>query len=226
VALGCATLTRSHLLLAGLWPAVLLLVKLRDERRTVGKGSLGLPILARVAALAAPVALSVGLVLAFNLVRFGNPLETGLRYQQMDDLFRANFDRWGAFDLHYLSTNLFYQFIFYPFPLSPESLMGGSLFLLTPLLLAVFWAFKAPAARWSPWVLTVSIGLVAVPILLLMGTGWRQWGPRYTLDFTVPLILLAALGLRHWPPWVIKMAAGLSVAQYLVGTLYFGTQIP
>jgi len=226
LAIAGATMTRSHLVFAGLWPLIALFVRFRDERRDQARGSYVTALLARGAAIAAPVAAAVVLVLAFNHLRFGDAFETGIKYQQMDEVFRAEFDRFGAFSLHYLPTNLFYQYVYYPFPLSPKSMMGGSLFLLTPLFLAVFWAFKQPAPRWSPWVLAASCALVAVPILLLMGTGWRQWGPRYTIDFTVPLLLLTAHGLRHWPPWAIRAATGVSVVGYLIGTLYFGSRIP
>ena len=219
-AIGAATLSRSHAVFAGLWPALFLILRWLDERRRDGARWGWWPLLGRGALLAAPVLAAVGLFLLFNLVRFGDPLETGISHQRMDAFFRPDFERWGVFNLHYLPTNIFYQYVYYPFPLSPRSLMGGSLFLLTPVFAAAFWAFRRPPMRWSPWVLAACVALVATPIMLLMGTGWAQWGPRYTLDFTVPLLLLVAGGLGRWPIWVTRAALAVSVAHYVVGALF------
>jgi len=71
------------------------------------------------------------------------------------------------------------------------------------------------------WVLLGSIVLVAIPILLLLSTGWVQWGPRYTLDFTVPLLMLTALGLQHWSNRLLSYMTIISVGHYLVGGLLF-----
>jgi len=220
-AIGCATLTRSHTVFAGLWPALFLLLRWLAERRRAGARASWWPLAGRAAALAAPVLAAVGIFLLFNHARFGDMLETGISYQQMDEVFRADYERYGAFHPHYLATNLFYQYVYYPFPLSARSLLGGSLFLLTPAFAAALWAFRRPPARWSPWALAASIALVATPILLLMGTGWRQVGPRYTLDFTVPLLLLVAAGLARWPLWAIRAALAVAVAHYFAGALFF-----
>jgi hypothetical protein len=56
-----------------------------------------------------------------------------------------------------------------------------------------------------------------------MGTGWRQFGPRYTLDFTVPLLLLTAQGIRRWPLWVLGLHTLITVLHYLIGAFYLGT---
>jgi hypothetical protein len=54
-----------------------------------------------------------------------------------------------------------------------------------------------------------------------MGTGWVQFGPRYTLDFTVPLLLLTAIGLRRWPINVIMLLLLISIMHYILGTMHF-----
>lgn len=135
----------------------------------------------------------------------GSNLDTnpnGIAYHQMAGFFRANYDRYGYFNLHYVPINLYYQYIFYPLPLRVESAMGGSLFLLSPLFLGALAAFWKPRFRWAVWALLSSIIITNIPILLLMGTGWVQYGPRYTLDFTVPLLLLIALGIERWKNFV------------------------
>jgi len=121
--------------------------------------------------------------------------------------------------VHYLPLNFHYQYLFYPFPMSAESAMGGSLFLLTPLFFGALFAFRHRVDL-SRLVLAVSILLTATPILLLMGTGWVQFGPRYTLDFTVPLLMLTAFGIRGWPRWVVGLLVLVSVVHYVLGTLF------
>jgi hypothetical protein len=214
LAVGAALLTRNHLVLAGAWPAWYLL------RRDGGLGFRAL--LPRAAVGAAPVALAVALLGLYDLARFGSVLDNGLAYHQMSPLFAADYHRYGVFNLHYLPANLFYQYIAYPFPLRDTSFQGGSLFLLSPVFFAAGWGLMLGRRNWSAWVLLVAIVLTSLPILLLMGTGWVQFGPRYTLDFTVPLLLLTALGARRWPVWYLGLLTATSVATYLIGTLFFG----
>ena len=72
----------------------------------------------------------------------------------------------------------------------------------------------------SKLILATAILLTATPIFLLMGTGWVQFGPRYTLDFTLPLLMLTAIGIRKWPGWVITILVLVSIVHYIVGTLF------
>jgi hypothetical protein len=62
---------------------------------------------------------------------------------------------------------------------------------------------------------------VTITILLNIGTGWKTFGPRYTLDFTMPLLLLTAIGFRKWPKWLILLLITISIIQYIIGTLFF-----
>lgn len=211
-AIAAAFLTRNHMLFAGVWPAYYLLVQHRTLgwRRLVANSLVGI----------APAVAAIGFLGWYNWARFGNPMENGIRYQQMADIFVADFQRYGAFHIHYLPTNLFYQYIAYPLPLHDTTFYGGSLFLLTPVFSAAWVGIFAMRSRMSMWMLVVSILLVMIPILLLMGTGWVQFGPRYLLDFTVPLLLLTAAGLRRWPIHVIALLTLVSILQYMLGTYY------
>jgi hypothetical protein len=95
--------------------------------------------------------------------------------------------------------------------------MGGSLFLLSPVFFGAFWGLFRKDQRSSTLALVASIILVNIPILLLMGTGWVQFGPRYTLDFTIPLLLLTAQGIKHWPSRVLGLLTLISILQYFGG---------
>jgi len=96
--------------------------------------------------------------------------------------------------------------------------MGGSLFLLSPILFGAFWGVIKNSSRLSVLFLILSILITNIPIILNIGTGYSQVGPRYTLDFHIPLILLTAMGIRRWPIWLISLLAFISCAQYFVGT--------
>ncbi|MDQ5854044.1 MAG: hypothetical protein M3380_18645, partial [Chloroflexota bacterium] len=203
VALAGALLTRNHLLLVGLWPAIYLLQQHRTAgwRRLLGYTLAGLT----------PILLAVVCLALYNWRRFGSAFDLGLDYHRMHAMFVDDYRRYGAFHLHYVPTNLFYQYVAYPFPLREESYMGGSLFLLSPVFCAAGWAIVTGRPRWSTWTLLGTSLLVATPILLLMGTGWVQFGPRYTLDFTVPLLLLTAMGVQRWPMRALALLTALSV---------------
>lgn len=211
LAVSAAVATRNHLVFLGLWPAYYLLEKYRDRNRKWLASSVAIGL--------APLVATLASLAIYNFARFGSVTEMGLDLHQMAGAFSTEFQLYGAFDPHYLPLNFNYQYLFYPFPLSVESTMGGSLFLLTPLFFGALFAFRGRVGL-SKVVLAVSILLTAIPILLLMGTGWVQFGPRYTLDFMVPLLLLTALGIRDWPRWVVGPLVLVSVVHYVLGTLF------
>ncbi|MEN9934638.1 MAG: hypothetical protein RLZZ387_1217, partial [Chloroflexota bacterium] len=211
LAFAGALLTRTHMAATLVWPAVFLLY----THRGVGRSRL----VGLVALLGAMLALGVGLLAAYNWARFGNPLETGAAYHLMTESMRPDFERYGYFNLHFVPTNLLFQYVVYPFPLGPRTYMGGSLLLLSPLFFAAL-ARRWEMPRWSYLALIASVALTLPPILLLMNTGFAQFGPRYTLDFTVPLLLLTAAGARRWPLWLFAAAVAVSIAHYALGTLF------
>jgi hypothetical protein len=92
---------------------------------------------------------------------------------------------------------------------------------LSPLFFAVFPAILKSKPRCEMWGLLASILVAEIPIMLHMSTGWITFGPRYTLDFTVPLLLLTAKGMKKWKTWIVSLLVALSVAQYMIGTIAF-----
>jgi hypothetical protein len=217
VTLAATLLTRTHMIFAGVWPSAYLLYRYKSVRAIC---------LRNVVLLAGPVGLGCALLAAYNWFRFGNVLDSGLNYHLMANEFVNDFNRYGAFSLNYVPTNLFYQYLAYPFPPHARTFYGGSLFLLTPVFFAAFWAVKNRGkSRSSAWVLLASIVIVQVPILTLMGTGWVQFGPRYSIDFILPLLLLTAMGVEHWSPSILAILTIVSVLHYLLGTLYFGAYL-
>jgi hypothetical protein len=213
VALACATLTRNHLIFLGIWPAYYLF---QSNKSTNIKKMIPYFLVA-----ALPILTAIVLNGLYNYLRFGNILEYGLTYQNFGDFFQADFQKYGHFNIHYFSINFFYNFIFYPFPTSDTTLMGGSLFLLSPLFISSFWAIKDSNLRKSVIILWLTIIAVTIPILLNIGTGWKTFGPRYTLDFAMPFLMLTAIGMRTWPKWLRILLVMVSIVQYIIGTLFF-----
>jgi len=209
LALAGATLTRNNLIFTGIFPVVYLLRQQKSWNIRSLLHNLALGLL--------PLCLALAFYLFYNQVRFGNPLDIGVDYQNMADFFRADFEQYGLFNVHYIPINFYYQYIFYPFPLRSESLMGGSLFLLSPLFFSVFYSLWKPRSKFYVTALLASILITNIPIFLLIGTGWTQFGPRYTLDFTVPLLLLAAMGIEKWKVIISFIFAIISVFHYFVG---------
>ncbi len=100
--------------------------------------------------------------------------------------------------------------------------MGGSLFLLSPVFFAIFSSFGDKSRRVSHSMLVITMLVVYIPIVFLMGTGWSQFGPRYTLDFIVPLSLLTAAGLEKWRwKWFVLLTV-ISCLHYFLGTTGIG----
>jgi hypothetical protein len=209
LALSAAMLTRSNLIFTGIFPFLYILYQQKPWKR--------LAVLVKIALGILPLIITLTFYFFYNQIRFGDPFETGLTYHNMSAFFQSDYSRYGLFNIHYVPINLYYQYIFYPFPLRTESLMGGSLFLLSPLFLGLFNSFRKPRSKILVLALLASILFTNIPILFLMGTGWTQFGPRYTLDFTVPLLLLTALGIEKWKSQTLCFLTLASVVQYFIG---------
>jgi len=210
--IACAALTRNHLLFTGIWPAYHLIEKNWGNRPRL---------YLYVAAGLAPLFIIGASFLYYNYVRFGSPLELGIRYHEMDQSFVADYRKYGAFNIHYLPINFYYQYIFYPLPLRRNTWMGGSLFLLSPVFFYAFKGIYQGIRNPDVWLWIFSILATSIPILLLMGTGWVQYGPRYTFDFTIPLLLLTASGIQRGSTSTLAWLTVISILQYIPGIYLF-----
>jgi hypothetical protein len=217
--LAFAVGSRNSILLAGFWVVWQLWNRASD-------GSLRHRV-RDLATAAAPVSIAAALIGAYNYARFGDPMDVGVDYHLMGEFFRSNYEQYGTFSLHYLPANLYYNLVAFPYaalltePWTEEFFMGGSLFLLSPLFLLAFpglWILW----RQHGWALAVSIVLGLGPAMLLMGTGFVQFGPRYTLDITVPLLMATAIGASRAPTRLVAWLTLVSIALYLPGTALLG----
>lgn len=178
----------------------------------------------RLLAAGAPIAASVLALLAYNAARFGNALDMGYAYQLRSPFFDPLYQTYGPFNAVYMPINLFYNFIAIPHLalLGPQPQvnywMGGSLFLMSPTFLLAFVGI-ARAWRRCGAALATSVCLSAMPMLFLMGTGFTQYGPRYTLDFIAPLMVATAIGASPVSTRAIGILSTIGMAMYGPGFL-------
>jgi hypothetical protein len=91
---------------------------------------------------------------------------------------------------------------------------------MTPVYFAAFLALSAGKEnRLMIWGLWVTIAFIALPSLLVCGTGWSQIGPRYTLDYAPFFLILVAMGINRWSIQLILFLAGISTFHYLYALL-------
>lgn len=140
-------------------------------------------------------------LLIHNYIRFESLSEFGHTYLAGGGLQRVK--EHGLFNTHFLSRNLTAAFTLIPKfesvpPYITISKHGMSLLLTSP---ALFYAFRpmprvhAEDVLW--WrVLWVTIFVTALPGFFYQNTGYEQFGFRFSLDYTVYLILAIAVGRR------------------------------
>lgn len=211
LALAAVCLTRNITVLAGFFPVYYLF----KSHLHIKKKKLALYSLICIF----PIFLSVIFLGYYNWIRFGNPLESGLAYHLMSQTLSDDFQNYGLFNTHYVAKNFYYQYLAIPFRPREDLFFGSSLFLLSPLWIATFWSIPKKIYRIDVFGLFGSVLPVAIITLFFLGTGWIQFGPRFSLDFTVPLLLLTAIGIEKWKPKIALIVALISVVQNIAGII-------
>lgn len=166
-----------------------------------------------------------GFLLAQNYVRFGSLTEFGHTYLAAGGLQRIK--QHGLFDPVFLSKNLTAAFTLLPrivasWPYVLISKHGMSLFLTTPGFIYLFRPLPRRNAVEVFWhrVLWVTVLVTAVPHFFYQNTGYEQFGYRFSLDYTVYLILLLALGRRPID-LVFKLAICMGIGVNAFGVAVF-----
>jgi hypothetical protein len=150
-----------------------------------------------LALFALPLAAIFALRCALNYHRFGDPFEVGYRFLRIR--WSGRIDRWGLFNYHYLAKNLAVFLAALPW-LSAEapylriSRHGLALWVTTPNYLWVLWPKRVRVLMVS---LSAAALLTALVVLLYQNSGWIQFGYRFSLDYSVLLVALLALGGRR-----------------------------
>jgi hypothetical protein len=209
--LGLAFLARPTTVLAAIPLGLALAWKRRDRLRAF-------------VALGVPIALAVAVYGAFNWARFGSPLETGYAISRLSTPVLEARRAAGLFSIAQVPENLRLALLqgfglhnHFPFLIVDPT--GLSMLLVSPALLTASWAgSRSPLAR----LLWAAALLVAIPVFLYYGGGYRQYGFRYSLDFTPFLVALMALGSHRWVGVPEKALVAVSVASVTVGVIWGG----
>jgi hypothetical protein len=178
-----------------------------------------LPVAGRLLIAFAPAVL---FALWYNVVRFGDPLESGYGIAALPEFLEVR-RQMGLFSLAHLPTNLGYFLLLVgrpipEFPWFEPTGFGMSVLLTSPgLLLAV----RADWRRRETVVLGLTALLVLIPSLLYYGGGWWQFGFRYALDsFPFVMALCAMAAARHGVSRVWKAAILFGAAVNLYGVYW------
>lgn len=170
----------------------------------------------------------IGMVFfAYNLVRFGSPLETGYKYQRFHPHYSVRVSQAGGW---FSQRNIPYNTWFMLFELpkienlklkfNPE---GNSVLFLTPPLLWAFLAYSKSRRnnKKRKLILAIWVGIIItlIPILMLSGTGWYQFGYRYILDILAPVLILVVFGLNGKINKLFLTAVIISIYFHLMGVL-------
>lgn len=187
LAIGLAGLARPTVLLALVPFGAALLWRSRARLRTALE-------------LLVPAGAIVVAIGAWNLVRFGSPLETGYATSTLTNEVLLAARTRGMFALSHVPRNLA-MLVGGGFELGPRfpwllpNPYGHSILLTTPALLA---AAQAPWRNGTSRLLLGSAALVIVPLLLYYGGGgFHTYGYRYAMDAMPFLLALVALAARR-----------------------------
>ncbi|HHX22054.1 MAG TPA: hypothetical protein GX722_09715, partial [Clostridiales bacterium] len=143
---------------------------------------------ARIKALLPGVLLGLlvaGAYAAYNVVRFGHPLEFGHNY-----LPEFSFQGGTQFSLKHISKNINTFVLGWPWDKTPQGLQlkqfGFSLLLANPIFLCLLlWAVRDGLRREGTAMAYLSLALACVHLLLLLShrtVGGYQYGARYAVD--------------------------------------------
>ncbi len=215
-ALALAALARPTVLLAAVPMGLWMLWEARSRlRAAVG---LGVPLAAGLAAMG-----------AWNLARFGSPIESGYGIAQLDNATLAALRREGVFSLAHVGPNLATLLgkgfeVRATFPWLVPSDWGQSVLLTTPALLV---GAGAPWRRRTPQVMAAAALLVTLALLAYYGgAGWETYGYRYFLDATPFLLVLVAMAMRRRFGRLEQALIALSVALCSYGVLAGVMRLP
>ncbi|HEY2734076.1 MAG TPA: hypothetical protein VGI70_08825, partial [Polyangiales bacterium] len=155
-------------------------------------------LLRRCAIFAAPIAIVLAIEWTLNDLRFGDPFEVGYRYLRIR--WSARIEKWGLFNYHYLSKNLAVFLAALPWlsasmPYLRISRHGLAIWFTTPNYLWTLWPKRTSATYRA---LAIAAGATAFVDLLYQNSGWIQFAYRFSLDYSVLLVALLAIGGRRF----------------------------
>ena len=202
--IGLNFLNRSSLILL----AVFLFLRVVESRKDL---------IRKLFVAALPLVFFAGLYMVYNYLRFGSPLDSGVNYQNIAPFDPIKLMPYGTFSWRYIPRNLWLMFLelpkIYPVKFNYE---GMSIFFVSPLYLAALLSF----VNRKRLIISLWLGAIAlmVPIVLLFSPGLFQFGIRYSLDFSILLIILAIFGLKGKVNAFMVLATIMAVALNIYST--------
>jgi len=152
------------------------------------------PTLRQLVWMGVPAVAIASVIFLLNYLRFDNPFEFGHYY--LNVRWAERIQRWGLFNYHFLARNLAVMFTLLPkimvrHPYVKIPWHGLGIFVTTPPFAYLIW----PRARSpiQPW-LYLSILLPMILHLFYQNSGWVQFSYRFSLDYTIFLMALLAIG--------------------------------
>lgn len=164
----------------------------------------------------------------YNYIRFNNGLEYGFTYIHESPYLAKIREKNGAFSFANVSQNLWYMVFEMPgidlnkLKLS-FNLNGNSIFFLTPPFLTSFLTFKFLRKNnkfiFNPYIIFLWIASVMtiLPSLMHYGSGWMQFGYRFSLDINVLLVLLSIFGIKGKISLLYLLGTVFSIIMYVIG---------
>lgn len=160
----------------------------------------------KLAELLLPVFITILLLMYYNYLRFDSFSEQGYSQQILSKtLIKAR--SYGIISPAHIPGNLYYFFVSTPLPVLKDNLSpvlkfpyiranpwGMSLFITSPYFIYLFtleYKDKISKGLWG------TILVIALPIFLYYGVGFRQFGYRYSLDFLPLLFFLLVRNYRR-----------------------------
>ena len=234
--LGLAFLSRPPTLFSALFYLLFVLSKERAIQ----------PILKKLIPFGLMLIGSVAIMLAYNQLRFGNPLDFGYGYVTGTNALVRTFALSGGFNTRYMPCNIYVSLFGTPninLPLLPGvnevcsylepinhdfgklskffNPLGMSIFLTTPAFLLIFRAKLRDDLVVPAWAGMIGI---LIPLWMYHTTGWVQFGYRYTTDFMVFLFVLLSCAIKQ-TGYLEKILIGLSILMGATGVylMYYMT---
>jgi hypothetical protein len=170
---------------------------------------------------AIPVVIGAGLLLAYNYFRYGNIFD--FEYGNINGAvwILQNVRQYGVFNPHFIPDNLYWMFVAPP-PLTAACgyfltrNWGMSMLVTTPAIIYVFRRFKISWWTLGCW---LSILLSVIMLSMYSNNGSQQYGYRYMLDFTIPIIMLIAYNAGERISTFLKTLIIASIFINYYGTL-------
>jgi hypothetical protein len=196
------------------------------------------PILKKIIPFGLMLTASLVIMLIYNHLRFGNPMDFGYGYVTGSNALITTFARSGGFNIQYMPCNIYVSLLGQPnmsLPFLPSvnqacsylepishdfgkvskffNPLGMSIFLTTPALLLIFRAKLRDDLVIPAW---AGIIAILIPLWMYHATGWVQFGYRYTTDFMVFLFILLSRAIKQIGV-VEKILIGLSIIMGTIG---------